>query len=859
MSMTFSYTKYTSNKPLSKKYTLDGDRIRKESNTFTRGTAETVTCSFEEFIAELNNAGSNVAFGYGTHELPSALVTVTTSAKENIAKGLVARTKDNFKYRDKAGIGFIDHDPSEYAPASLDRDRLMLILVGVVPSFLDAPRLLRASVSSGVTRTGQDCKDNGGVHIYFPVVDVSDLPRFGKALEERLWLNGHGFIALSANGSLLLRTLIDGSVFSGERLDFVGAPEVGEGLSYIAPEIDDRTSPFDDDALDTSMLKSLSEDERVVLLSMQYEAKANMLGPSKAKQAEWFDLKLTEQLAVGIAEGSARDNLTRILDSDAQDLYDEFLIEFADSTLGSVSVSDIVANPDKYDGKSCADPVEGVAYGRTTAKFYRNNDKPVINSYAHGGCKYFLHDTGLSVVNDEDSIDAANCLNDKGPYLFPEPFRGIMADTVQCALMSAHKPQPELTTLAVLIGMASAINGKYHLSNGTRFNLYGLGVAETCEGKDLTGRVAKTVAEAAGAALLGKPASGQGLEDALIDSSGMLVNIDEVGHMIQSMHHAKAAPHQVELSENLLKLYSGSSSSYYTRVKASVKNATPPRKLNNPCLNFLGFTTPAALSKGLSSESIEQGLLGRFLFVEGRNGVRQRFVDVPLELDTERFEGFDSYDLFDDNAALTYALSSRTVELSGQASKHMIEMMTEFSVEATKQPTPEARALINRSYEKVTRIAGVLAVWDNTNAPVIELEHLAWAKLFVRSSNSALLTFGKDKIHDNISSANAAKVLTVITKIINGDIKGLTTSDLLVKKLNNQWVSRGLTLKASKLSKDDFDKAVAHLIATGDIDTGAYTNPTTGKNIGYLYLENVNSREFRVNSLNREKSPAFGT
>ena len=431
MSMTFSYTKYTSDKPLSKKYTLDGDLICKEAHTFSKGTAETITCSFEEFRDDLQNAGANIAFGYGTHDQPNSVVSITTGSKENIANGLIARNKDNFKYRNAPGIGCIDHDTNDYAP-KLTRTELVSALITICSSFAYAPMLLRDSVSSGVARTGQDCKANGGVHIYFPVLDAGDMPRFGKALEERLWLAGYGFVALSANGSLLLRTLIDSSVFSGERLDFVGAPEIGTGLSYIPPEIECISDGFDE-AVDTSLLKSLSEEEHVTLLSMQSDAKANMLEASKAKKAKWLELKIAEQVAAGTPEACARDNLVRVLDNESQDLCDDFLIAFADHNLGTVSVSDILAALDKYNGKACADPIEGTAYGRTTAMFYKNKDKPIINSHAHGGCKYFLHDTGLSVIPVDELKEE--------PPRFKKAKNGVIKSgvrNIQLALQAPH-------------------------------------------------------------------------------------------------------------------------------------------------------------------------------------------------------------------------------------------------------------------------------------------------------------------------------------------------------------------------------------------------------------------------------------
>ena len=46
---------------------------------------------------------------------------------------------------------------------------------------------------------------------------------------------------------------------------------------------------------------------------------------------------------------------------------------------------EIVANPQKYDGKHCADPIEGPEYGASTATILVNGKgEPWIYSHAHG-------------------------------------------------------------------------------------------------------------------------------------------------------------------------------------------------------------------------------------------------------------------------------------------------------------------------------------------------------------------------------------------------------------------------------------------------------------------------------------------
>jgi hypothetical protein len=300
------------------------------------------------------------------------------------------------------------------------------------------------------------------------------------------------------------------------------------------------------------------------------------------------------------------------------------------------------------------------------------------------------------------------------------------------------------------------------------------------------------------------------------------------------MNHTKAAPYSIELNENLLKLYSCGSGRYATRIKANSKGTKPPRVLNNPCLSFIGFTTPAALAKGLSLANIEQGLLGRFLFVEGERGVNQRRANATLQINNELFDAFKLELEFNDD--LTNFSNTEVLE-SPEATVKLDELMTFFGHESTKADTPEARALLKRSYEKVVRIAGVLAVWDEPFKPVISVAHINWAEKLVRYSNEALLNFAANKIHDNEQLADAAKAFDVVEKIIKGDIKITTKASRIIRSHNPNWIAKSAVLSSSKLSKDSFDKAISYLEAVGRLGEGTYQNPKTNKKINYLFME----------------------
>jgi P4 family phage/plasmid primase-like protien len=279
----------------------------------------------------------------------------------------------------------LDHDPSEYGQ-TISPDELVTALVAIHPELGQAARIVRGSMSAGVRKKRGKPKQNRGFHVYIPVVDARGIPSYGEILVDRLWLKGYGFIALAANGKMLERTLIDGAVFSPERLDFVGAPIIKDpGLVYTAPE----PVYVEGNLLPTITLPNLTAAELATIAKLKADAKEGMKSAAEAKQKQWAEDRVAAMVASGTPLDQAQDTIDRMLSHECQELYGEFLLEFAGG-LGTVTVADILNDPKKYDRKALADPIEGKNYGATTAKFYWNGGRPTINSQAHGGCKYSL-------------------------------------------------------------------------------------------------------------------------------------------------------------------------------------------------------------------------------------------------------------------------------------------------------------------------------------------------------------------------------------------------------------------------------------------------------------------------------------
>ena len=73
-------------------------------------------------------------------------------------------------------------------------------------------------------------------------------------------------------------------------------------------------------------------------------------------------------------------------------------LPFDDDALAGCTVGDVLADPDRFEGETLADPLEGVEYGPCKARIMRRADgTPWIHSFAHGRTVYTLKHDATSV------------------------------------------------------------------------------------------------------------------------------------------------------------------------------------------------------------------------------------------------------------------------------------------------------------------------------------------------------------------------------------------------------------------------------------------------------------------------------
>jgi hypothetical protein len=387
--------------PLTKKLSLDANgKLVKDTSAclMVSGRAErTKVAGVAAFAALIENLAPTQALALGSMraDLPDRVEVITTKAQLNgvVQPNIIARTGGNIVY-DGPAFTLLDYDTTAMradVEAKLTRaGGFWPALVSVLPALDGAARVVRNSTSSGLSRadTGAALPGSDGIHVFIEEKDGSDSVRFLKALHERCWLAGFGWIMVSSSGAALERSIIDRMVGGPERLVFEGGPVL------VPPLVQDKASrrpvAIEGVALDTvAVCPPLSLIEQARLKEMMEKEYAR-LAPELAKAREAFiTAKAKEYVArTGVSEKVARQVIARQCKGV---LWPGVVLPFDNPALAGKTVGDVLADPERFEGETLADPLEGVDYGRCVAKIMRHADgTPWVHSFAHGRTIYTL-------------------------------------------------------------------------------------------------------------------------------------------------------------------------------------------------------------------------------------------------------------------------------------------------------------------------------------------------------------------------------------------------------------------------------------------------------------------------------------
>ena len=374
-----------------------GELVKDGSECAMRfGSIEKITVSSPEgFSRLLRSRKSNQALVHGLCEYDKALVTTKGKIKSHPnteGNPVIARTKEYIKYYDAPGALMFDHDKprplsvgSDEALLSYSPTELLEKLSVIHPAIASAPYVSTPSTSSCIySSTGEQLRGEGsGSHIYLFVKKTSDIPRYLETIGKRLFLAGLGRIELSRSGAALQRTLVDLSVGSPERIDFVAGAVCQDGLEQRLPDPVIKNGEL----LDTESLANLAPEEEAAYQSILQD----LIRQAKPNQEKVITEYLETEAGKLVAAKSIPLEEARKIVTSRQDhvLEDDDILYFSHLKDG-VTVAHVLENGPAFHGKALADPLEPEYenYSKTKAKFFWNDGNPVVNSFAHGQTKY---------------------------------------------------------------------------------------------------------------------------------------------------------------------------------------------------------------------------------------------------------------------------------------------------------------------------------------------------------------------------------------------------------------------------------------------------------------------------------------
>ncbi len=392
-----------SNGPLTKRIRINNDGALASDGSecvMSRGVARRIPITDVKQLAVLldqTNSNQAIALGSLRPDLADEVAVVTKKEMNGHARSdVIARTGTDILYRNgQPAFALLDYDTKGMPPDVAKRldgmGGFWPALVAILPGLHSAAHVIRRSTSAGLSRTdtGEQLPGSNGQHCFVAVQDGTDIERFLTTLHARAWLAGFGWMMVGVAGHLLERSIVDRMVGRPERLVFEGSPILDPPLMQDAESR--RPIASDGDMLDTiTACPPLTVVEKQAFAKLRAEA-SQPLQAESTKARETFIARQVQRLMARCTNLS-QDAAKRVIERQCRGvLLPDVELTFTDPELAGVTVGDVLADPARFDGCVLADPIEGVEYGRTTAKIMRRADgMPWINSFAHGHTTYEL-------------------------------------------------------------------------------------------------------------------------------------------------------------------------------------------------------------------------------------------------------------------------------------------------------------------------------------------------------------------------------------------------------------------------------------------------------------------------------------
>lgn len=362
---------------------------------------------------------------------------------------------------------------------------------------------------------------------------------------------------------------------------------------------------------------------------------------------------------------------------------------------------------------------------------------------------------------------------------------GLIGDLAKFCYKASYRQVKEGSVVAAIGYIAGLIARSYHV-NGVGLNQYMVFLAGSGVGKEgakkavrrIHKAVSKRIASASPHIASGDFSSGVAFVKELAKAPCFMSMMGEIGQTMQLMLDPKAPSVIRELKKAITEAWSESGPDGHMSSRRYSDSAKASADVASPCATIIGESVPEEFYKALSGSIANDGFLPRWLVFEypgDRQGAnRNRLQGVPDEL-LQRI-----CDLYVAAKSIIDHGEPYNIQCHPQAGMMLgnYEDYLDECIRAEPKGSP-TRAVLNRSYEKSIRLAGLFAAADNPYAPVITVEYARLAMKIVERADQRMLEKFKsgdissggrtseDQFVDMIQSCIRAYIEMTPTKRIN--------------------------------------------------------------------------------------------
>ena len=354
------------------------------------------------------------------------------------------------------------------------------------------------------------------------------------------------------------------------------------------------------------------------------------------------------------------------------------------------------------------------------------------------------------------------------PLALPPPpslvrLDGVLALMVEHILATAIRPQPWLAIGASLAVLGALMGRKVRTPTNLRSNLYVLGIAESGGGKDHARKAIKVIIlQACLSHHLGgeRVGSGAGLITALARQPAALFQIDEFGRFLANVVDKRRAPKYLSEIWDLLTELATSAGTTFLGAEYADQRERPRQDIIEPCACVHGVSAPGPFWSALSSASLQDGSLARFLVFRSEQDIPDRnrragaLTDLPLELiagvqSIAAVGGSEAAGNLVATNAPTVRPAPITVPLEGDAFAIFDDLDEDMTHRQRTAIGSDQSAVLARVWENTAKVALVKAVSANPAEPVIRAVDAQWAREVVDHCVATLLIQAGRHLADN--------------------------------------------------------------------------------------------------------------